>query len=257
MKRNIVLYVFIGLFAAGCVMLGQRAPKKDPKQEVFEELMTAFENRAYESSITAAQQFLSQYPKKSGRKDVVLVRLGESFEGLLKQNYQDLVDEGVDEGKARTTFLAKYGHYNCWETQNGALVYNKAIFRQLFEENPKSNYADEAYYNLFQWSGNLDEDPPRIEPEITHLKEVLRKFPTTSLSPKILFQIGYRFHLLYEIYSFSKDPTKRSDAKAQESFHQAENSYNLCLNVPHGSEYSKKAFRNLEMLRQGARVFIK
>jgi len=257
MKRKfLIVCFFLILFTAGCLIPGQKTPKKSPERELFREIMVAFENRAYASSITICQQFLSQYPQSKGR-DAVLMRMGESFGGLLKQDYQDLVNQGMDEEKARTSFLAKYRHYNCWEVQEGDLVYNKAIYRQLLEENPESHYADEAYYNLMPWEKEYDEDPHGIEKEITCLKEFLTKYPTTSLRPKILFQLGYRFHLLYEIYSFSKDPVRRDEAKGQESFHQAEYLYKLCLNLPRGSEYSKKALHHLEMLRQGSRVYMK
>jgi len=251
-----ILCVCIGLGTAGCFMLGMGAPKKNPERDLYQEIMTAFENRAYETRITASEQFLSKYPKSEAEDDV-LMRMGESFEGLLTQNYQKLVDEGMDEKKAQTSFLARYGKYNCWPRKDGALVYDKRIFRRLLQEHPESHYADEAYYDLIPWERNLDEDPPRIEREISYIKDVLRKYPTTTLSPKILFQVGDRYHLLYEIYSFSQDHSKRDQAKAQESYQQAEYSYNLCLRIPHGSEYSNKAFRNLEMLKQGTRVHLK
>lgn len=255
-RKTLITYFSLIVFVAGCLIPGQKTPKKDPERELFREIMVAFENRAYESSIKACQQFLSQYPQSKGR-DAVLMRMGESFEGLLKQDYQDLVAQGMDEENTRTSFLAKYSHYNCWEVREGDLVYNKEIYRQLLAESPESHYADEAYYNLIPWEKEYAENPHGIEKEITCLKELLAKYPTTSLRPKILFQLGYRFHLLYEIYRFSKNPVRRDEAKGQESFNQAEYLYKLCLNLPHGSEYSKKSLHHLEMLRQGSRVYMK
>ena len=93
--------------------------------------------------------------------------------------------------------------------------------------------------------------------EIEKLNEVLTRFPTTSLRAKILYQMGYRFHVLYEVYGFSPDPGKRDAAKAEENLRQAEYVYKLCLSLPESSEYSKKALQNLDMLREGKRVYLK
>lgn len=220
---------------------------------MFREIMIAFDNRAYESSINTSRQFLSQYPQSPG-KDAVLMRMGESFEGLLQQYYQRPINEKMAEPEARAGFLEKYGHYDCWQEQAGTLVYSGEIYRRLLQENPQSNFADEAAYNLIVWERDYGEDPGRIRREITFLEEIITKYPTTSLRPKILFQMGYRFQLLYELYEFSDDPKKKDSEKAEESFRKAEYLYKLCLSLPHGSEYSKKALRHLEMLRQGTRV---
>jgi outer membrane protein assembly factor BamD (BamD/ComL family) len=252
LRRTIVFFIVL-LFIQGCLIPGQQKPKKDPEREMFKEIMIAFNNRAYESTINTSRQFLSQYPESPG-KDPVLMRMGESFDGLLHQHYQSLIDEGMDEAAARSSFLERYGHYDCWEERSGSLVYNKEIYRRLLEENPDSNYADEAAYNLIIFEQEYVEDPDRIRAEITSLEKVITKYPTTSLRPKIMFQMGYRFHLLHDLYSFSENPKKRDSDKAQENFQQAEYIYKLCLNLPHGAEYSKKALRYLEMLRQGTRI---
>jgi hypothetical protein len=237
----------------GCLIPGQQKPKKNPERDMFMQIMTAFNSRAYESSINTAQRFLSQYPQ-SPAKDAVLMRLGESFDGLLHQYYTSLIEEGMDPAEARVSFIERYGHYGCWEEQSGTLVYNKEIYRRLLEENPDSNYADEAAYNLIVLKRDYEGDPDQIRREITSLEEVITKYPTTSLRPKIMFQMGFRFHLLYEHYKFSDDPQKRDSDKAQENYRQAEYIYKLCLNLPHGAEYSKKALRYLEILRQGSRI---
>lgn len=254
-QRPAAIFIIIALLIQGCLIPGQKQ-KKDPEREMFGELMTAFSNRAYESCIDTSRQFLSQYPK-SPAKDAVLMRMGESFEGLLQQYYQSPINEGTNEAAARSSFLERYGHYDCWEERAGKLVYNKEIYRRLLQENPESNYADEAAYNLIVFEPASAADPDRIRREIASLEEVITKYPTTSLRPKILFQMGYRFHLLYELYSFPEDPTKKDSDKAQESFGKAEYLYKLCLNLPHGADYSKKALRYLEMLRQGTRLDLK
>lgn len=252
-RRGVLLWCAVVLLS-GCTMLGLSKPKKNPEKELYQELMTAFEHRAYESSITACESFLSAYPE-SPVSDAVLMRQGESFEGLLRLYYLDRLDEGVSEAKARADFLATYGHYGCWDSSAEELRYNKAVFRQLLEEKPESNYADEAFYNLITYARDYQGRPEPIEKEIAALQEVLTKYPMTSLQPKILFQIGYRCQLLYELYAFSKDRARRDQEKAQQSYHQAEYSYKLCLGLPWESEYSKKALRYLDMLQTGERIY--
>jgi len=250
----LIVSLFLILFTAGCLIPGQKTPKKDPERELLRELAIGFENRAYESSITLSRQFLEKYPQ-SKFKDGVLIRMGESFEGLLKQEYRDLMDEGMKESGARADFLAKYGHYNCWKKDENYLYYDKKVYRTLLEKSPNSHYADEASYHLIPWEKNYHEDPLKINKEISALENLLTKYPSTSLRSKILFQMGYRFHLLYELYSFSDYPAKRNQEKARDSFQQAEYLYKLCLNVPHGSEYSKKALDYLELLKKGAKIY--
>ena len=164
-----LLFCFLfGLSSAGCIFMQMGTPKKNPEQELYQEIMTAFEHRAYESCITAADQFLSKFPKSEAR-DEVFMRMGESFEGLLKQGYDKLIDEGMEEEKARGEFFAKYGHYNCWIVRDGTIVYDKGIFRRLLNEHPESHYADEAYYDLIPWERNLEKNPFHIQREIAAL----------------------------------------------------------------------------------------
>ncbi len=163
----------------------------------------------------------------------------------------------MEEKKARASFLAKYESYHCWEVRDEGLRYNKEMFRRLLQENPKSFYADEAMYNLIPWERDYKGDPKRVEKEINALNGVLTQYPTSSLRPKIYFQMGYRFQILYEIYSFSKDQDKRDKTKAEESFQHAEELYNLCLSLPQESEFSQKALRNLDLFKEQTRIYIK
>ena len=242
-------------FLSGCLFFGFGNPK-DPEQELFDEIMTAYNNRAYEGSIKACEQFLAKY-QRSKVKESVMMRMGESFEGLLNRDYHELISKGMEEKKARASFLAKHGSYNCWEVNEQGLRYNKEMFRKLLKENPQSPYADEAMYNLISWEPDYKEDPERVQKEIKGLNGVLTQYPTTSLRPKIYFQMGYRFQILYEIYSFAKDQSKRDETKAQESFQHAEELYNLCLTFPEQTEYSQKALRYLDLLRNHSRIYIK
>lgn len=255
--KSILLVAFLTVVVctAGCFLLAPKAPQENPEQQLLREITTAFESRAYESSITLCRQFLDRYPE-SERKDGVFIKLGESYEGLLRREYHARIEEGMEEASARAAFFAKYNHYDCWEDKEGVLVYNKEVYRRLLAENPHSPYADEAAYNLISWEEEADADPSRLRNEIDSLNKLLNTYPTSTLRPKIFFQLGYRFHLLYEIYSFSPDHAQRDREKAQENLQQAEYLYRLCLNTPRGSEYSKKALRNLELIRQGTAVFI-
>jgi len=230
-----------------------RTPKLTEEEKLYQQFMTAFQSRSYDSAITAGKQFLEQYPK-SAREDEVMIRLGEAFQGLLEQNYREAINEGMDETASRTAFLEKYGHYGCWQTRDGSLVYNNEMFQQLLKEKPLSPYADEAAYNLIAWEKDYHGDPSRIEGEIKALENVITLYPGTSLRAKILYQMGYRFHRLYELYRFSSDPAVRNEAKAEQSRSRAEYLYKLCISTPQGSRYSNKAFENLEMLKHDKRL---
>jgi outer membrane protein assembly factor BamD (BamD/ComL family) len=252
------LYIILLLLTPciyGCVLLGAGGVK-NPEQELFDEIITAYDNRAYESCIKACEQFLIKY-QRSKANESVMMRMGESFEGLLNRDYHELIKKGMEEKKARASFLAKNGSYNCWEVREEGLRYNKEMFRRLLKENPQSFYADEAAYNLISWEGDYREDPERVEKEIKGLNGVLTQYPGTSLRPKIYFQMGYRFQILYEIYSFSKDPGKKDETKAKKSFGHAEELYSLCLSFPKESEYSQKALYYLDLLRTNSRIYIK
>jgi hypothetical protein len=256
MKQKILIIIIALLvFVSGCILFGGD-PSSDPEHKLFQEIITAYNNRAYESSIKACEQFLAKYQKSKG-KESVMMRMGESFEGVLNRDYHEFISKGMEEKKARDSFLAKHGSYHCWEVSEQGLRYNKEMFRKLLKENPQSPYADEAMYNLISWEPDYKEDPELVEKEINGLKGVLTQYPTTSLRPKIYFQMGYRFQILYEIYSFSKDQGKRDETKAKENFSHAEDSYNLCLNFPEESEYSQKSLHYLDLLRNKSRIYIK
>ncbi len=255
MKKKILLIcIALSTLAQGCILMQAGAPPElTAEQKLYMEIMTAFDNRAFESCMTLSQQFLSQYSKSPGR-DAVMIRMGEASEGLLKQRYYEQIAEGAAETEVRDSFLSAFGRFDCWETRDGMLAYNKQAFRQLLDENPDSNYADEALYNLIFWARDYNKDPQRINEEIAALENVITQYPTTSLRPKILFKMGYRYHLLYELYQYSPDPDVRSDVKAQESRDHAEYSYKLCLSAATGGEYAKRSLEYLEILKRGDRL---
>lgn len=253
-KKYLLLFLLVPFFS-GCSVLGFGGTQ-DPEQKLFDEIMTAFNNRAYESCIKASEQFLAKYQRSKARESVMM-RMGESFEGLLNRDYHELITKGMEEKKARASFLAKHESYHCWDVRADGLRYNKEMFRKLLKENPQSFYADEAMYNLISWEPDYKGEPQPVEREIKGLNGVLTQYPSSSLRPKIYFQMGYRFQILYEIYSFSKDPGKKNEEKANESLRQAEYLYNLCLNFPEESEYSQKALRYLDLLKNHSRIYIK
>ena len=253
-KKLLLLCALLTTLVHGCVLMQAGAPPElTDEQERYLKIMTAFKNRAFESCVTASQQCLSTYPD-SPRRDVVMIRMGEAFEGLLDQHYHEQIKEGAEEAEARSLFLDKFGHYDCWEERDGDLVYDKRAFRKLLEESPESNYADEATYNLIIWERDYNNDPLLIEREIKELENVITLYPTTTLAPQILFKIGYRHHLLYELYHGAPEQNLRNDAKAQEAYNRAEYSYRLCMNASGGTAYAKQAFQFLEKLKNGERI---
>ena len=64
LKLYMVLLLLVP-FLSGCFLLGF-GTAKNPEQELFDEIMTAYNNRAYESSIKASEQFLAKYRKIEG-----------------------------------------------------------------------------------------------------------------------------------------------------------------------------------------------
>ena len=86
---------------------------------------------------------------------IALQRLGESYEGLLEMEYQRRITSKESAPQVKKDFLAKYGHYNCWNDGPQGLTYNHACYKTLLEQYPDSPIADEAAYRMIQVGGQL------------------------------------------------------------------------------------------------------
>ena len=238
-----------------CIFLPSLAPKPGEEETLFQKIIELSEARVYEEAITACQEFLEKFPK-SKTTDVVLLRLGESFEGLLKPGYYQPVEEGMPAELAKKQFMKKYGRYECWIDTPCGLQYNLSHYRQMMERFPESNYADEGEYHLIAWSCDYKGLPEGPLDEIAQIEKVLQKYPTSSLKQEMYYKIGYRFHVLHEMAAFSPQQSLRDPEKSQEYKDKALYFYRMALKQPLQSKYAKKAWEDLGRLEDGKRIYI-
>ena len=198
-----------------------------------------------------------KYFPESQFYDVVLLWLGEAYEGLLNRDYHQPIEDGQPEKAVKEKFLESYGHYQCWEETPCGLRYDLAAYKEMMEKFPDSRWADEATYNLIPWVCEYNGKPDGPLEEIGYLEKVLQDYPTTSLKPKIYYQIAYRFQILYEISAFSPRKELRDDRKTTHYKDQSAYFYKMALKYPVHSKFSRLAWENLGKLEKGERVYLK
>lgn len=238
----------------GCLMglPGEKKLKKD--QALFRDAQKALDARVYTDAIDLFRKFIKLYPE-SKAYSWAFQRLGESFEGLVAQEYQRPVLAGEPEAAVRKAFLQKYGAYGCWEETPEALYYDMSHYRYLLKEFPDSPIADEAAYCLIKQEKDHRGDPEGYIQEIKELEQILEKYTSTTLRPEILFRMAHKCHILYEIYAFSPDRTVRDADRASHFRNKAVYLYKLTLKSPEHSKYSTKAWRGLELLERNTRIY--
>ena len=166
------------------------------------------------------------------------------------------MEDGKPEEEAKKVFMEKYGHYQCWVETSCGLSYDLGRYKEMMEKFPDSRWADEAEYHLIPWIceyGGLPEGPLK---EIGYVEEVLQKYPTSSLKGEFYYKIAYRFQILYEIHAFSPQEGLRDEAKASDYKKKALYFYKMALKHPVHSQFSKKAWEDLDALEQGKRIYI-
>jgi len=222
---------------------------------ILQEIKTLSDEKLYEDAIRNCQEFMKDFP---GSKfyDLVLLRLGEAFEGLLEKNYHQLIRDGSSEEVVRKMFLEKYGHYQCWVENFHGIRYNLKHYQEMMEKFPDSRYADEAAYHLIPWIYEYKGLPEGPLKEIAYLEKLLQKYPATSLRPKLYYQIAYRVHILYEIYAFSSNADLRDEVVANKYREKALYFYKLVLKQPIQSKFSRSAWKDLKRLEEGKRIYI-
>ena len=250
-KGSLALFV---LLSACAVMpdMPQRRPGEE--QRLIQEAQKALDAKAYVDAIAMFQKFTSTYPQ-SKDYTFALQRLGESYEGLLEMEYQRRINGGESAEKVKKNFLANYGHYNCWNDEPKGLAYNRAAYKMILEQYPDSPIADEAAYRMIQWEDSYHGRPEGVLREMKQLEEIFSKYPETSFRPMILYQMAQRCQILYEMYSFSPAPDVRDAQKAQEYREKAIYLYKLTLESPDHTPYAEKAWKDLEVLQKGGRIY--
>lgn len=225
------------------------------EEKQLQEIKKLSDDKLYEEAIKNCQKFMRTFPKSSFY-DVVLLRLGEGFEGLVEINYHQVLRDGLPEEKVRKTFLGEYGHYQCWVENLSGIQYNLKHYKEMMEKFPDSNYADEAAYHLIPWIYDYKGLPEGPLKELGYLEKVLQEYPTTSLRPKIYYQIAYRLHILYEICAFSPQADLRNAVEAKKYREKAFYFYKLVLKQPIQSKFSRSAWEDLKKLEEGKRIYL-
>ena len=229
--------------------------KLNEEQTQLKAILELSDDNLYVEVIDECREFLELFPE-SKYGDIALLKLGEAYEGLLEDEYYAPVAEGAPEGETEEAFIATHGHYACWLETPCGLRYNLSAYKEMMERFPESMFADEAEYHLIPWVCDYEGLPEGPLQEIRDLEKVLRKYPTTSLKGEIYYKIAYRFQILYEIFAFSPQANLRNMDKAREYKEQARYSYQMSLKFPIQSEYSKRAWKDLNSLEEGRRIYI-
>ena len=253
--KKIVSAIAAVVLLCGCALLPEM-PERKPgeEQQLMAEAQKALDAKAYVDAITLLQKYTSAYPK-SKDYTIALQRLGESYEGLLEMEYQRRIANKESAPQVKKDFLAKYGHYNCWNDGPQGLSYNRACYKTLLEQYPESPIADEAAYRMIQWEDNYHGQPDGVLRELKQLEEIFAKYPETSFRPMILYQMAQRCHILYEIYSFSPSPAVKNPQKAQEYREKTIYLYKLTLESPEHTKYAEKAWKDMDVLQKGGRIY--
>lgn len=253
--NKILLSLLLLGCSSACIFLPSLERKPGEEETLFLKIMEFSEGRVYEDAVTACQDFMERFPE-SKSNDVVLLKLGEALEGLLKRDYTRPVEEGMRAEEAQKQFLKKYDQYQCWIETPCGLQYNLSHYRQMMDRFPESMYADEGEYHLITWSCDYKGLPEGPLAEIAQIEKVLQKYPTSSLKPEMYYKIGYRFHVLYEISAFSPQSNLLNREKSREYKDKALYFYQMSLKQPAQSKFAKKAWEDLGRLEDGKRVYI-
>jgi len=253
---RITYFFLLGAFLSSCVLLPTPEFKVGDEALQLQEITKMIDDRFYEQAVQRCQEFMKKFPK-SKSSDVVLLRLGQAFEGLVEEEYHQVVRGGAAAEIAKKQFLEKYGHYQCWVEKPEGVFYDRKHYQEMRDKFPESNYADEAAYHLIPWVYDYQGLPEGSLKEIGYLEKVLQDYPTTSLKPELYYQIGYRLQILYEIYAFSPDAALRSAEEAKKYREKALYFYRLVLTQPTQSKFSRSAWEALKGMEEGKRVYLK
>lgn len=253
--HRIQFFLLLMLFINSCILIPMPERKLSDEKQQLKEIIELSEGKLYEQTIETCQAFMKAFPK-SEYYDIVLLKLGEAFKGLVEQDYRQPITDGRSEDEVRKNFMEKYGHYQCWLEGPCGIQYNLECFKEMMERFPDSNYADEATYHLIPWICEYHGSPEGLLEEIGHLEKVLQEYPTSSLRPEIYYLIAHRFHMLYEIHAFSPRAELRDAVEAEAYREKSIYFYKLVLKQPMQSEFSRSAWDGLKKLEEGERIYI-
>lgn len=243
------------LFINACIFLPTPERKLSDEAILLKKIIELSEDKLHEQAVEKCQAFMEAFPE-SEYYDIALLKLGEAFKGLVEDHYLQPIKDGQSEGEVRENFMREYGHFECWHEGPCGIRYDLGCFKEMMERFPESNFADEATYHLIPWVCEYHGSPEGPLEEIGYLEKVLETYPTSSLRPKIYYQIARRFHILYEIYAFSPRTELRDTAKGETYREKSIYFYRLVLKQPMQSRFSRNAWEDLGKLEKGERIYI-
>lgn len=256
MQRYVPICILAAfMLLAGCLPSGDvPEPRLSDDALIFSQAQKALDAHDYPDAARLLQIFLREFPR-SKRYTWALQRMGEAMQGLLASYYLRPIERGQDEPGARAAFLASYGSYGCWTAAGGRLNYDGSHYHRLLADYPDCNIADEAAYRLVLLSADPEGRPENIKQELGYFEEVLERYPTSSFRYEIFYDMAYRCHRLYELYSYSNRPGESDPKQAQLYREKAVYLYSLALKSPRHGLFAEKAWKNLRDLEDGRRVF--
>ena len=88
-----MIFLFLLLSFNSCILLPMPERKLGEEQAQLKEILTLSDEKVYKEVIDKSRGFLELFPD-SDYYDVVLLKLGEAYEGLLKTRYYKVVADG-------------------------------------------------------------------------------------------------------------------------------------------------------------------
>ena len=132
--KKIVPVIAVVILLCGCALLPEMPQRKpDEEQQLMMDAQKALDAKAYVDAISLFQKYTNAYPQ-SKDYTIALQRLGESYEGLLEMEYQRRITNKESAIQVKKEFLAKYGHYNCWNDGPQGLSYKHASYKIILEQ---------------------------------------------------------------------------------------------------------------------------
>ncbi|MCK5187525.1 MAG: hypothetical protein KAR43_10390, partial [Deltaproteobacteria bacterium] len=108
--HRITFFLLLILFVNSCIFIPMPERKLSDEKLQLIEIIELSKDKLYEKAIEKCQEFMKDFTE-SEYYDIALLRLGEAFEGLIEQDYLQLIKGGKSKEEARESFLGKYGHY--------------------------------------------------------------------------------------------------------------------------------------------------
>ena len=217
LKKNLIIYVIIGVVIAGVIsfsFLFPSQPQKEPEapiiilgeRNLFEEALTLFNDKKYQEAIEKYREFLNKYPD-SLRADDALLSIGQSQRYLGKNE------------EALSTFQKLMDNYPNSDNIPDALYHSAEIY--LFVKN-RPEKAEEYYDRILKdypeaerWIiDNVNEIKPEISSRsfllgadflfyeqktkeaLEKYQEFLNRYPDSSLTDNVLLHIGLCYQRL-------------------------------------------------------------